>query len=305
MIPVICIVGPTAVGKTSLSIALARHLQGEIINGDAFQVYQGLDIGTAKIKPHEMEGIPHHLLSHIQPHEDYDVMRYQREVRQAIAAVHARHHLPILTGGTGLYLRAALYDYQFASDTHTIDQLLASYEHLSSEELLVRLAEKDPLEASKLHANNRRRVARALALVEATGQAAHLRHQATPLPQYDITWIGLTMDRTRLHERQNERVDLMIQSGLVDEVKALFGPSFTRLSTSAQAIGYKELFPYLRGEQSLEEAIQQIKIHTHQFTKRQMTWFNHQVPVHWINVEQPFDNIVQDALDYIQQRRAL
>lgn len=305
MIPVICIVGPTAVGKTSLSIALAHQLQCEIINGDAFQVYQGLDIGTAKIKPHEMEGIPHHLFSHIRPDEDYDVMRYQHEVRQAIAEVHARHHLPILIGGTGLYLRAALYDYQFASDTHTIDQLLSSYELLTSDELFSRLAEKDPIEALKLHANNRRRVARALALVEATGKPAHMRHQATPLAYYDITWIGLTMDRKRLHERQNERVDFMIKEGLIDEAKAVFGSSFGRLSTSAQAIGYKELFPYLRGEQSLEEAIQQIKIHTHQFTKRQMTWFNHQVPVHWISVEQPFDDIVQDALHYIQQRRAL
>jgi len=247
-----------------------------------------------------MDGIPHHLLSHIPLHEDYDVTRYQHEVRQAIAEVHARGHLPILVGGTGLYLRAALYDYQFASDTGAIDDLLDSYEHVVSEELLTRLTEKDPLEASKLHANNRRRVARALALVEATGQPAHLRHQATPLPQYEITWIGLTMDRTRLHERQNERVDMMIQSGLIDEVKSLFGPSYERLSTSAQAIGYKELFPYLRGEQTLEEAIQQIKIHTHQFTKRQMTWFNRQVPVHWISAEQPFNDIVRDAIHYIQ-----
>lgn len=299
---VICVVGPTAVGKTRLSIALAKTLQGEIINGDAFQVYQGMDIGTAKIKSSEMEGIPHHLFSHVAVHETYDVARYQYEVRRAIGNVLERHHVPILVGGTGLYLRAALYDYQFADDSEGIQSHIDSHQTESDDFLFERLRAIDPQEAGKLHPHNRRRVARALALAEITGQPAYTRHQAAPLPHYHIIWVGLTMDRIVLHQRQNERVDHMLMEGLIEEVRTLFGPQFERTCTSTQAIGYKELFPYLKGELTLDEAIEQVKIHTHQFTKRQMTWFKHQVPVYWVSAEQPFEDIVHNALNYIHSQ---
>lgn len=300
---VICIVGPTAVGKTHFSVELAKHLGAEIINGDAFQVYQSMDIGTAKVTIDEMKGIPHHLFSYVDPHVDYDVTRYQHDVRACIDRIHSDHRIPLLVGGTGLYLRAALYDYQFANDNHEISQLIESYQRLDDEALFSRLQQEDLQESLKLHANNRRRVARALALAEWTKLPAHMRHHAQPLPRYHVIWLGLTLPREMLHERQNQRVDAMIQQGLLHEVEQLFGPDFERQSTSSQAIGYKELFPYFKGEQSLNLAIEQIKIHTHQFTKRQLTWFKHQVPVHWISMEHGLQVALRDALQWIQHEQ--
>lgn len=301
--PVICIVGPTGVGKTPLSIAISKHFKSEIINADAFQVYIGMDIGTAKVTSDEMQGVPHHLLSYVPVNENYDVSRYQKDVRKAVENQHEKGQIPILVGGTGLYLKAALYDYDFTLDDHSIKLEIEDMKELSDEEVHRLLKEVDPEDAALLHANNRRRVERSLAMFRVSGLTKKMRQTAQPIERYDVIWIGLRMQRELLWKRQDARAERMFIEGLMDEVTELFGPDYSRTSTASQAIGYKELFPYLRGETSLESAKEQIKIRTHQFTKRQFTWFTHQMPVMWFDVNpDDFSTTVADVIAHIHKR---
>ncbi len=298
MSKVIAIVGPTASGKSSLAIEAAKKLNGEIISADSMQVYEGMDIGTAKITPEEMEGIPHHLID-IQPlDQPWNVKTFQQLCRKAIDEITAKGKVPILCGGTGLYVKAALYDYQFdeeAEEDNASKQ--AELEKLTNEELVKLLEAKDPGALEKIHPNNRKRLIRAALMVE-NGKSKSARENAQEhAPIYDIYIVGLKDDRQKEIERINLRVDQMFEAGLPDEVAHLFNNPESRKWNSFQGIGYKEFAGWLDGVQTLEEVKELIKIHTRQYARRQMTWFNHQMPVHWYH---PADRkkIVQDLEEW-------
>ena len=282
------IVGPTAVGKTKLSIELATVFNGEIISGASMQVYKGMDIGTAKIKPEEQKGIPHHLLDWLEPSQPFSVGQFQKLTKACIKEINRRGKIPILVGGTGLYIQSVTHDFNFA-ETHdpSIRAKWKRYLELyGKEQLYAQLKERDPDYAEKLHPNNTRRVLRALEILEATGQsmAAYQRDWHRPSP-YDLIMIGLWMERKKLYRRINQRVDEMIREGLVEEVKQLLAQGVPNTATAMQAIGYKELVDYLEGRISLEEAIDLIKRNTRRYAKRQMTWFRRMDGITWFEVE--------------------
>ena len=270
---VLVLTGPTGVGKTKLSIYLAKKYNGEIISGDSIQVYKGMNILSAKIKEEEKEGIPHHLIDILDINEDCNVYLFQQLVRTKIKEIKERHHLPIIVGGTGLYLKASLYDYNFleTSDENT-------YQELSDIEVYELLREKDPLEASKLHPNNRKRVVRALNIITSSGKTKQEINDAQEHKlEYDALFICLTKEREKLYEDINKRVDIMFNEGLLEEVKYLETLNPSR--NARQAIGYKEFLPYFDGTITLEEVKEQIKKNTRKFAKRQYTFFRHQLPV--------------------------
>ncbi|AKM18613.1 tRNA dimethylallyltransferase [[Flavobacterium] thermophilum] len=284
---VVVIVGPTAVGKTRLGIALAKKLGGEIISGDSMQIYKGMDIGTAKVKPDEMDGIPHHLLDIKEPCEPFSVVEFQRLCRALIADISARGRLPIIVGGTGLYIQAAIYDYQF-SDAPSDEAYRRALRQLAAEQggeaLHRQLEAVDPESAARIHPRNVRRVIRALEVYHSTGKpfSEWQRGQQKQL-LYEAAIIGLTAERSVLYRRINERVDQMIAEGLVDEARALYDRGF-RDCQAVQAIGYKELYDYFDGRVSLEEAVEQLKQNSRRYAKRQLTWFRNQMPVEWFDM---------------------
>lgn len=289
----VVIVGPTAVGKTRLGIEVAKAFGGEVINGDAMQVYRGLNIGTAKVTPEEADGIPHHLIDILEPTEDYTVAAFQKDARRLITSLNHEGKLPVLVGGTGLYVKAALYDYQFneaSEDPDLREALQKRAEEEGPEVLYKKLLEVDPGAAERIHPNNLQRVIRALEIFQKTGKAMS-EHLPTESPKLvmDPVVIGLTMDRPLLYERINNRVDQMIQQGLVEEAKSLYDRG-VRKTQSVMAIGYKELFGTFDGEYSLEEAIELIKKNSRRFAKRQLTWFRHQMPIEWFDVTDSLDS---------------
>ena len=294
------IVGPTAVGKTDLSIQLAKSLNGEIINGDAMQIYKGLDIGTAKITPTEMEGVVHHLLDEKMPDERYSVFEYQQKVRGKIAEIWARGKVAIVVGGTGLYIKAALYDYEFSEaprkPSHAMD-------NLSNEALHAKLRRLDDVAASQIHPNNRRRILRAIEIFETTKQTKTATNEAQAHKLImDACMIGLRDERQALYGRINARVDRLVAVGLIDEVRRLYDSGVPRDAQSIAAIGYKELYAHFDGEIDLETAIMRIKTNSRRLAKRQYTWFNNQMDVTWfdVNVAQ-FDQTVAQVLDFCKQ----
>lgn len=295
---VIVIVGPTGVGKTKLSIELAKYFHSEIINGDSVQVYKELNIGSAKIKEEEKENIRHHLLDIKNIEDNYTIYDYQNDVRNKIKEFNDANLLPIIVGGSGLYLKAALYDYKF-NDEESKDNL---YEDLSNEEVYKLLMEKDEKEALKLHVNNRKRVVRALNIIEKSKTTkSNILENQDHKPIYDICFIGLTLPRDVLYERINERVDIMIKDGLVEEARNLYNKYKDNNYKSLQAIGYKELFSYFRGEITLDEAINLIKKKSRNYAKRQYTWFNNQFNTKWFNVNlDNFDETVKEVKDYVR-----
>ena len=275
---VLVIVGPTAVGKTALSVELAKKFNGEIISGDSLQIYKKLDIGTAKISTSEMSGIPHHLIDVIEPTDNYSVADFQKAGRQLITEITERGHLPIIAGGTGLYIQSLLYDYQLG----------AKYEELAGKigkkQLWEYLKEKDPLAAEKIHWNNQRKVIRALEVFEVTGYSI-MTPKEKPQCLYEYCMIGLDTDRKLLYQRIDQRVDQMIAAGLVDEARFVY--SLGEIQAS-QGIGYKELYPYFKGEITLEEAVEQIKQNSRRYAKRQLTWFRNRLKAQWFDLlEQP------------------
>ncbi|TSI10150.1 tRNA (adenosine(37)-N6)-dimethylallyltransferase MiaA [Lysinibacillus sp. BW-2-10] len=284
-IEVVAIVGPTASGKTALSIKLAKQFNGEVINGDSMQIYKGLDIGTAKITDEEMEGIPHHLLSFKEPTESFSVAEYQLLVREKIEEIRSRGKLPIIVGGTGLYVQAVLYDFQFTKEDVDEEARQTYYEELAKigpDAMHARLAELDPETASTIHPNNTRRVIRALELVELHGVSkAAEEHNRGDVPLYNHLIIGLDMDREKLYERINLRVDVMMEKGLLDEVKWLWDQNIRDVQ-AVQAIGYKELYAYFDGRMSLEDAVEQLKQNSRRYAKRQLTYFRNKMDVQWI-----------------------
>lgn len=286
---VLVIVGQTAVGKTSMSIKLAKHLNGEIINGDAMQVYKGLNIVTDKIKKEQMQGVPHHLFDLKEIHEDYNVDEYQQNIRKVISEVSSRNKLPIIVGGTGLYVKAALYDYNFAKEDVSSREVEELYKDKSNDELYEMLLQIDPKSCETIHKNNRRRVLRALAIYQATGKSkSEIIDEQKHEQLYDSIIIGLTLEKGIINDKIDKRIEEMFDEGLIEEVK-----NNKTTSTASKAIGYKEVTSYLNNEISLDEAKQLMKIHTHQYAKRQRTWFKNQLPVHFINNdEKAFDNIL-------------
>jgi len=251
------VIGPTASGKTDLSIYLAKQFNGEVISGDSMQIYRGLSIGTAKVKEEEMDGIPHHLIDIKNADESFSAAEFQQLAREKIADINARGKLPIICGGTGLYIQSVLYDYQFAEDgtDDTVRKKLgAEAEKIGADALYEQLKAVDPITAASFHPNNVRRTIRALEIYRTTGEPASKRKSSEiPDEKYESVMIGLSMDRAVLYDRINRRVDLMMEAGLLHEAKWLYNMNLTK-TPAVQAIGYKELFPYLRGEQPLEEA---------------------------------------------------
>lgn len=301
---VLCIVGPTAVGKTKMSIELAKQLNGEIISGDSMQIYRGMDIGTAKATMDERQGIPHHLIDEKNPDEPYSVAAFQQTVRAKMEEIKSRGKLPIIVGGTGLYIKSVLYDYEFAGESESKEVDEAKYGHLSNEELHAKLAAVDEAGAKDIHPNNRKRVIRALEIYETSGvKKSEMIEKQEHKMIYDACLIGLTDDRTVLYDRINKRVDTMYETGLVEEVKALFDEGIPAESQSIRAIGYKELYDYFKGLISLEESKELIKRNSRRYAKRQYTWFNNQMDVTWFKVDvQHFDKTVQEVLTYVQNK---
>ncbi|KOO46513.1 tRNA (adenosine(37)-N6)-dimethylallyltransferase MiaA [Priestia koreensis] len=283
----VVLIGPTAVGKTNLSISLAEALNGEIISGDSMQIYRQMDIGTAKIKREEMKGITHHLLDIKDPDEAFSVADFQTIVREKISEIASRGKVPMIVGGTGLYIQSVIYDYQFAEkeENREIKQRLeALLDEKGIEYLYNKLKEVDPASAERIHINNHRRVMRALEVYEATGKpfSDNVSEQSYEL-LYDVTLIGLTMDRDKLYERINMRVDMMVDEGLLDEVKRLYDGGIRDVQ-SIQAIGYKEIYEYLDGHVTLEKAVEQLKQNSRRYAKRQLTWFRNKMTVTWFDV---------------------
>ncbi|MDQ0214690.1 tRNA dimethylallyltransferase [Oikeobacillus pervagus] len=284
---VVVIIGPTAVGKTALSIHLAKKFQGEIISGDSMQIYKGMDIGTAKVTEEEKEGISHHLLDLKDPTEAFSVAEYQQVVREKITEIASRGHLPIIVGGTGLYIQSVIYDYQF-SDAPCDDTYRQQLENLCQEKgklfLYQQLQKIDPLSAEKIHPNNVRRVIRALEIYHSTGKAMSDSQQKEDPPLlYDVAIVGLTMERDQLYERINKRVDQMMEQGLLNEVETLWGRGI-RDTQAVQAIGYKELYAYLAQETTIQEAIDRLKQNSRRYAKRQLTWFRNKMDVEWFDL---------------------
>jgi tRNA dimethylallyltransferase len=282
---IVCIVGPTGVGKSALSVELAKKYNAEIISCDSMQVYQNMDIGTAKITKQEMEGVPHYLLSEQSYEQPYNVKIFQEKCRAYIDKILAKNKNVILCGGTGLYLKSVLYDYTFEEQKED-EGYRAFLETKTNEELTAMLEGIDPKALEKIHLNNRKRLIRAL-MIAAGGKTKSEQEDAQSHTMiYDAYLIGLDCNRDLLHERIDVRVDKMFEQGLVQEVQQLFSDPATWSYTSFMGIGYKEFKPYFLGEQSLDEVKEKIKVHTRQYAKRQYTWFKNQMPVHWYTYEQ-------------------
>ena len=277
---VLVIAGPTASGKTSFSIQLAKELKTEIISGDSIQVYRGEDIGSGKITEEEKEGIVHHLLDILNPNEQYTVKTFQQMAREKIEEIES---IPMIVGGTGLYLKSCLYDYEFIEEEgSSVEEELEQY---SNEELYEKLCVVDPLQVTKIHPNNRRRLLRSLTIAMRSGtpQSEQIAKQ-THEPIYDIFIAGCTMPREVLYERINQRVHQMIQNGLEQEVKSLLEKGYTFEDPGLRGIGYQEWKTYYEGECTIEEVEQLIAKHSRNYAKKQYTWLNHQMPVHWFEV---------------------
>lgn len=299
---VIAIVGPTAVGKTALSIEVAQKLSGEIISGDSMQVYQGMDIGTDKITSEQMQDIPHYMLDIKQPDIPFSVADFQKHVRYYIDHILAKNKLPIIVGGSGLYIQAVLYDYDFTvvkRDPQYTATLEKQIEREGITPLYHKLQQIDPEQARKIHPNNHRRIIRALEIYETTGETMSERHnQQQNEPLYNDHIIALTMERSILYERINGRVDEMVAQGLIDEVESLYEKGYAQ-TQAMRGIGYKEFIPYFKNERSLEACIEDLKRNTRRYAKRQLTWFKNKMDVNWYDIlpenkHQVYDKILAD-----------
>lgn len=297
---VIVIIGPTAVGKTKTSIDIAKKYNGEIISGDSIQVYKQLTIGSAKITKEEQDGIPHHLLDCLDYCDSYSVAEFQRKGRACIKDIIARGKIPIVCGGTGLYIKALLYDYVFEEQQE--DKVYEAYlESLSNEERYELLKEVDLESTEKIHINNQQRVKRALVMAHLGKKKSDIVKEQEHKLLYDAFIIGLTMDREVLYNRINYRVELMFEEGLVEELNKVVVDENTFSLQSMQGIGYKEFKEYYSGSKSLEEVKEAIKKNSRNFAKRQYTWFRNQLEVHWydVQVEISEEEILKDLKEWL------
>lgn len=286
--PLIILTGPTAVGKTELSIKLAKTIGGEIISADSMQVYKYMNIGTAKIMPEEMCGIKHYLIDILEPEDDFNVVKFKQLADQYIEEIYAKGKIPIIVGGTGFYIQAVLYGIDFkenGEDTSYREQLEQLAADKGVEYLHSRLNEVDPASAQAIHMNNVRRVIRALEYYEQTGSkiSEHNEEQRKNVSPYQFCYFVLNNEREILYDRINRRIDLMLEQGLINEIKQLREMGYTRNMVSMQGLGYKEIYSYLDGECTLDEAIYILKRDTRHFAKRQLTWFKREKEVIWIN----------------------
>jgi len=301
--PLIVLTGPTAVGKTGLSIELAGALGGEIISADSMQVYRHMNIGSAKVTREEMKGIPHHLIDVLEPTEDFNVVIFQKMAKEALTRIYARGCIPVIAGGTGFYIQSLVYDIDFTendSDLSLRRELETAASGKGPEYIHQMLREIDPVSAEQIHANNIKRVIRAIEFYKKTGRRISEHNQTERRKQtpYDLFYYVLNIDRKVLYERIDRRVDEMIKQGLVEEVKHLAGLGCTRDMVSMQGLGYKEILDYLEGRCSLDEAVYTIKRDTRHFAKRQITWFKRERDVRWLNWEE-FEGSPKRILEYI------
>ena len=309
--PLVAVVGPTASGKTALAVELAKALDGEVLSFDSMQLYKGMDVATAKPTADEMQGIPHHLIDVVDPSENYSVARFQEDAARIIADIRGRGKNVILVGGTGLYLDSFIENLQFfdtGDNTEVRTRLRRELESSGPEAMYARLQSIDPEYAEGLHPNNTGRVLRALEVYELTGYTMtdQIAQSHREPGHYDVVYIGLTVeDRDFLYDRINRRVDRMIENGLLDEARQwlLERPG----STAAQAIGIKEMLPYLQGEDTLEHCAEQLKIDTRHYAKRQLTWFRRNPDVHWLYIDQTPDlsALTAEALAIIEEEGIL
>ena len=284
--PLIILAGPTAVGKTAASIRLAKAIGAEIISADSMQVYRHMDIGSAKIRQEEMEGVPHYLIDVLEPEEEFNVVRFQQMAKAAAEEIYAKGKIPLVAGGTGFYIQALLYDIDFTEndgDTSYRRSLEKTAEEKGGEYLHAMLREADPKAAEEIHPHNIKRMIRALEFHHQTGGkiSEHNEAEREKSSPYDFAYFVLTDERSRLYERIDRRVDKMMEEGLLDEVRYLKARGVKRESTAMQGLGYKELYAYLDGECTLEEAVRIIKRDTRHFAKRQLTWFKRERDVIW------------------------
>lgn len=306
---VIAVVGPTAVGKTRLSVEIAKKFNGEVISGDSMQVFKGMDIGTAKVTNQDKQGIPHYLIDIKNPEEPYSVADFQTHVQHYINEITSQNKLPIIAGGSGLYIQGALYNYNFSEQPRNVEittRLEKQLKRLGAMSLYKQLEEIDPQQAAKVHPNNHRRVIRALEIYEVTGKTMteYQRDQVIESP-YNPILIGLEMDRELLYERINHRVDEMVEDGLVTEAKFFYQKELADYQ-SMKGIGYKEFIPYFKNEQTLDESIVSLKRNSRRYAKRQYTWFKNKMNVNWYEIkpdtiEERFRNILGDLAGMLKK----
>lgn len=294
--------GPTAVGKTSLSIALAKKLGGEIISADSMQIYKYMDIGTAKVKAEEMEDVPHHLIDIVYPDEEFTVSDYQKQATKLIKELNQKGRLPIIVGGTGLYINSLVYELQFAKVPPN-EELRQRYEELANtygnEYLHEKLSRIDEESSQRIHVADRKRIIRALEIYEETGKTMteYNKNFRKETNKYDLAMVCLNMDRAQLYERINKRVDLMLNDGLVEEVKVILKMGYDKESVALQGIGYKEIIMYLDGQISFDRAVELIKQGSRNYAKRQLTWFRRDKRIHWVDVGD-FDGF-EELINYL------
>ncbi|SCT76496.1 tRNA delta(2)-isopentenylpyrophosphate transferase [Staphylococcus xylosus] len=306
----IVLVGPTAVGKTEFSIELAKKVNGEIISGDSMQVYKQMNIGTAKITQDEMSGVPHHMIDILEPDENFSAYEFKNRAQRLIKEITTRGRVPIIAGGTGLYIQSLIYNYDFEDETISeqksleIEAKLAELDQLSNEALHQYLASFDEVSAQDIHPNNRKRVRRAIQYYLKTKKLLSSRKKVQQFTEnYDTLLIGIEMSRDILYQRINKRVDIMLERGLLSEVQQLVDNGY-ETSQSMQAIGYKEIVPVIKQELSLDEATEKLKQHSRNYAKRQMTWFKNKLDVLWLDREKmSLSLMLEEVSVQIQKRR--
>lgn len=308
--PVVIISGPTAVGKSELSIALAKKTCGEIVSADSMQVYKGMDIGTAKLTEEEMRGIKHHLIDILEPSEDFNVVRFKELSKAAMEEIYGRECLPILTGGTGFYIQSVLYDIDFKEHGENERKALEEYASMyGGESLYGILKSEDPLTAKSIHPNNIKKVIRAIEFHRETGTSLvlHNEEQRRRESPYNFAYFVLTCGRKKLYERIDKRVELMMEQGLLEEVTALKERGIDKKHTSMAGLGYRQLYDYLEGRCSLSDAVDRIKTETRHFAKRQLTWFRREKDVIWLNKDEflQTDEQLEFIIDHLLKKEII
>lgn len=308
--PLIILTGPTAVGKTELSIQLAKAVNGEIISADSMQIYKEMNIGSAKIQPEEMKGVSHYLVDEIEPEEEFNVVRFQTMAKNAMKTIYQKGKIPVIVGGTGFYIQALLYDIDFTDTTQDLNyrrELEQLVQEKGNEYLHEMLQKVDPKAAQEIHENNRKRVIRALEYYRDTGKqiSEHNEQQRQKESPYQFVYFVLNRDRQELYRRIDQRVDRMMEQGLLEEVKRLKERGCTSNMVSMKGLGYKELLDYLGGMDSLEEAVRIIKRDTRHFAKRQLTWFKREKEVNWIELDGKTEQQVLEEIQMICKEKGI
>ena len=305
MIPIVIVAGATASGKTALSVELAKRLSGEIVSCDSMQIYKGMDIGTAKPTKEEMQGVKHHMLDFLEPSENFSVADFCNMAREIIADIHDRGKLPILTGGTGLYIDSLVNNVEFAAETEKSDirdELFELAETSGKDTVYEMLLEIDPDYAKIVHPNNVKRVIRAIEFYKTTGMTVTEHNKVQKTPIYKSVYFCIDWDRAVLYNRINIRVDEMLKMGLCEEAKTLYEKYGRQKLTALSGIGYKEFFDYFDGKKTLSEVVEEIKQGTRRYAKRQLTWFRRNDKIHWLK---PDGNMMENAIEIIKQELSI